>query len=113
MHRTLIKQPAAIYDRHTITDLLDLVKEMAREDHGETALITQPPDQMSNFGQSLWIESVGRFIQNYQLGVRQKGLGNSQPLPHAMRICAHWIVCSFTQSHQFQHLFNGARRGAS
>src|SRR4029078_3842876 len=51
-----VKQAAAIDYRYPIANLLDLVKQVARQDNSEPQLITQSRDQLSDFRESLRLE---------------------------------------------------------
>ena len=94
--------------------LLDLGQEMAGDQHGGP-VIGQGPDEVANLPGALWVEAVGRLVENEQLTWREQRSRDRQPLSHALGVCAVPLVSRCEQPHAVEcaidaHL-GGARIG--
>src|SRR5436190_23595995 len=70
----------------------------------------QTTDRVAHFVDALRIEPIARFIQNKELRLRQKRLGQREAGPHSVRISFDDRVRSAGEPHPLNDLANSARR---
>src|SRR5690242_17991009 len=79
---------------------------MARQQHGQTEIISQTTNQPSRLLYALRIESVRGLVENDNFGRWQQRLRDAEALPHAVRINSYRIARAFAQVYDFEHLFD-------
>ena len=67
---------------------------------GHAKLIPQTQDELPKLSDALGIESIGRLVEEQTLRLRQKRLGKSQTLSHAMTVGACFCINAVMQVHQ-------------
>ena len=77
-------RPAVDDGRH-VADLLDLVEQVGRQEHG-AALADHLAHERPELGDAGGVEAVGRLVQDHQRRVGQQAAGDPEPLPHAHRV---------------------------
>ncbi len=78
-------QLAIVEDRNPIADVLYVVQAMAAHDY-RLAFFPQVQNQVLHPAGSQRIQAGGRLIQNHQLRIIDEGLGQTDALPHPLRI---------------------------
>src|SRR5699024_8842747 len=81
VERTVVAGHSLADDDDLIDRLLDLGQQVAGDQHG-ASLGGQTAQELSEPGDSLGIEPVGRLIEHEYLGVPEKRGGQGQSLPH-------------------------------
>jgi len=97
--------------------LLDLIKEMRREQNRQTQLAMKAQNRVAHFVNAFRIQAVARLIQDKQLRLRQQRLGQSQARSHPMRVSADLRTLTTCQPDPLDDFFDaffacGGRIGA-
>jgi hypothetical protein len=75
-------QPPTGDDHDLVDGLGDLGEDVAGDEHG-AALVGQLAQQAAQPVNALGVQTVGRLVQDQDLGVAEQGGGQAQPLAHA------------------------------
>ena len=87
VERALVHQLAATEDAHLVTDLLNIVEDVAGEHHGGPS--PEAGDQVEYLAPPRRIESGRRFVEQKQIWFADDGSGQTQTLQHAPRETTH------------------------
>src|SRR5690554_638341 len=63
-------------------------------------------NNFSNLMDSLWVQTVCRFIKDQYFGIVEQGRRNCQPLFHSQRKVAEFAVLSIQKTHDLQFFEN-------
>ena len=81
--RTLAQETAAVDDGDAVADAFDLGEQVGVEQH-RAAAGAELDDHVAHLAAADGVEVGGRFVEDEQLGLVQEGLGEREPLPHAL-----------------------------
>ncbi len=73
-------------DDHDAVDRLGDLAEKVTRNQDAPSFGSLALEQAPKPGDSFWIETVGRFVEDQHLGIAQKGPGQAEPLEHPQRI---------------------------
>src|SRR5436305_3261223 len=76
---------------------------MAREQHGD-ALAGEPGDEPAHVPHPAWVEAVRRLVQEQEPRVADEGGGDSEPLPHALRVATDAVVRPVAEVDELEQL---------
>ncbi len=82
---------AVVDDEDVAADLLDLGQQVARQQHGRAAR-RQLRDAEAHPAGLGGVHAVRRFVEDEQLGPVHHGLGDAEPLAHALGVPLHLAV---------------------
>src|SRR6266511_2752051 len=80
-------EPALLDDEHLVADLLDLVQEMAREQH-RAALARELAHERADLALARRIEAVRRLVEDHERRITEQRRRDTEPLAHAEGIRA-------------------------
>ena len=104
--------PAAADEDHLVGDQLDLVEQVAGEQHGAAA-VGVPLEQAAHPPDAGRVEAVGGLVEDQHRRVAEQGVGDAEPLPHAERVVAHPALgLGRRQRDQREHLVDPATSGS-
>src|SRR5438105_15574487 len=87
-------------DGHASADLLHLTEQMARDEDG-LAFGSEAVHEIAHFDDAGGVETVGRLIEDQDIGVLQQSHGDAQTLLHPKGVGTHAIFLTGAQSHKF------------
>ena len=96
MNRALCHELALADDRDAVTDLLDLVEQVAGEHDGPVAA-AQAADQRAHLDNALRVEAVGRLVEDHDLGILDQRRRDGEALLHAHRVGAEPVLRPVSQ----------------
>ena len=87
----LVDDAARADDRHAVAELLDLVHEVAREQHRDAAL-GQRADERAHVAHARRVEAGRRLVQQQQARAADQRAGDAEALAHAVGVAADAIL---------------------
>jgi len=106
-HRDLRDEPATADDDQMLGDRGQFGDQVGGHEHRAT-LRGQVGQQAANPQDALRVETVDRFVEQQDLGVRQQRAGDAQPLGHAEGEVPRAAPRGPLQTDHFQHLVDPA-----
>ena len=85
------REPAAVHDGQSVTELLGLVHVVGGDDLGD-ALLLQPVEAVPQEVASLGVEPGGGLVEDEDLGVRDERPRDREPTLHPARQRVHLVV---------------------
>src|SRR5215469_8646668 len=111
LQRALEHQPARSHHAHVAADLLHLGEQVRGHQHGDAAG-GDLPDEPAHLPGALWIQAVGRLVQDDELARLEQARGDGEPLLHAERVGAVVLLGGRGQAHPLQRRPDARVRGA-
>ena len=103
---------AAADQDHLVGDLLDLVEQVAGEQHGAAAVGVRL-EQAAHPADAGRVEAVGRLVEDQHGRVAEQGVGDAEPLLHAERVVAQPALrLGLVERDQLEHLVDAGLRQA-
>ena len=102
---------AAVDDRDAVAGVLDLGEQVARHEHG-AALGAEAAQQLADLADAGRVEPVRRFVEHEQRRVLEQRGREAEPLLHAERVAAHFVVAAFGEADELEHRLDARRRDA-
>ena len=81
----LFEQSACVDDTDAVGQMCDLGEDVARHEDGHAVLVNQPPEQLADLDDPGRVETIGRFIEDEQLGAMEQRTGERETLFVAQR----------------------------
>ena len=81
LHPARGEQPTVTHDGDRVAQLLHLGQDVRAQQHGHTRL-PEGADDLPDPADAGWVESVGRLVEDEQVGVLEQRSGDGQPLLH-------------------------------
>ena len=95
---------AAADQDHLVGDLLDLVEQVAGQQHGAAA-VGVALEQATHPADAGRVEAVGRLVEDQHGRVAEQGVGDAEPLLHAERVVAQPALrLGLVEGDQVEHL---------
>ena len=83
---------ALVEDGDPVADLFDLGEKMGGEQNSHAVLAIESQDEVAHLVDALGVEAFGGFVEEDEIGPREKGLGKGEALAHAVAVNADGIV---------------------
>src|SRR5256886_3418263 len=88
---------ALLDDQYAVADLLDLVQEMAREEHA-AVLAGELANELANLALPRRIQAVRRLVEDHESRICEKRRRDAEPLPHTERVRPELRPAALSQS---------------
>src|SRR4030042_6862574 len=94
------------HDPYSITNPLNLIKEVGGEEDGNILFLAQEVDEVEHPVGSIRVQTNGRFIEEDELRLLDQDLSYPESLPHPFRIGPHLLLILFEEADLFEQLVN-------
>ena len=105
-------EAAAVHEDDVRRERLDFVQHVAGNDHA-VAAFAQAADHGNQVAAGDGVRAAERFVQKQHAGFVDQGLGQLDPLPHALRIAANRAAHVLRHADPGDGLFGGRGRRAA
>ena len=85
-HRAGRDEPSPVHDDDVRAGLLDLGQQVAGHDDGAAGLRRSCAQHLAHLGDLRRVQAVGRLVEHQHLGQAEHGLGDAEPLLHALAV---------------------------
>jgi signal transduction histidine kinase len=102
-------EPTASDDTDPIADLLHLAEQVAGQQDGPPSG-AEAADQVTHVGEARGVETVGRLVEDQQLGVLEEGGRYAEPLLHAQRVRREAIAGAVGELHHVETIGDALAR---
>jgi hypothetical protein len=92
------QQPAAVDHHDAAADSLEFAEQVRGDDHRDTEVRADAPDQFQHVVTAGRVQPVGGFVEKHQARVVYQALGELHALSHARGVAAHRPVPLLVQA---------------